>query len=128
AAFRGRECRDGHHPRKEDPCGRYRRTLRGVRSTGIGRDGRGRRRGNEISVRGKGGLAIYRDLSEIPDAVRPSVVTIGVFDGVHRGHQALLRKVVTEAESRKATPVVVTFDRHPLAVIQPGAEPPLITT
>jgi len=60
--------------------------------------------------------------------MRPMVVSIGVFDGVHRGHQALMRTVVEKAAELNATPVVVTFNRHPLAVIAPGSEPPLITT
>jgi riboflavin kinase / FMN adenylyltransferase len=55
-------------------------------------------------------------------------VSIGVFDGVHRGHQALMRTVIDKAAELDATPVVVTFSRHPLAIIAPGSEPPLITT
>lgn len=79
-------------------------------------------------MRRVGELTIYEGIDEIPPGFGPSVVTIGVFDGVHRGHQALMRKVIEEARARDATPVVVTFDRHPLAVIRPGAEPPLLTT
>jgi riboflavin kinase/FMN adenylyltransferase len=57
-----------------------------------------------------------------------TVVTVGVFDGVHKGHQALMRTVVEKARELDATPAVLTFDRHPLEVIAPGKEPPLITT
>lgn len=57
-----------------------------------------------------------------------AAVTIGVFDGVHRGHQALMRTVVEKARQLHATPVVVTFDRHPLEVLAPGRAPALITT
>jgi riboflavin kinase / FMN adenylyltransferase len=74
------------------------------------------------------GIVLYNGLDEVPAAIRPTVATIGVFDGVHRGHQALMRTVVEKATELNATPVVVTFDRHPLAVIAPGNEPPLITT
>jgi riboflavin kinase/FMN adenylyltransferase len=75
-----------------------------------------------------GGIVLYHGLDEVPAAIRPAVVSIGVFDGVHRGHQALMRTVIEKAASLNATPAVVTFSRHPLAVIAPGSEPPLITT
>jgi riboflavin kinase/FMN adenylyltransferase len=74
------------------------------------------------------GIVVFRGLDEVPSSIRPTVVSIGVFDGVHRGHQALMRTVLDEAHELNATPVVVTFDRHPLAVISPGNEPPQITT
>jgi len=74
------------------------------------------------------GIALYNGLAAVPPAVRPAVVSIGVFDGVHKGHQALMRTVIDKATELNATPVVVTFNRHPLAVIAPGSEPPLITT
>ena len=64
----------------------------------------------------------------MPSGFGPSAVTIGVFDGVHRGHQALMRTVVERAHEASAQAVVVTFDRHPLEVIAPGREPRLITT
>jgi len=74
------------------------------------------------------GIVLYHGLDEVPPGIRPTVVSIGVFDGVHRGHQALMRTVIEKATELNATPVVVTFNRHPLAVIAPGSEPPLITT
>lgn len=60
-----------------------------------------------------------------PDAVAPaaSVVTIGVFDGVHRGHQTIVGRAVRQAEERAIRSAVVTFDRHPMEVIRPGTEP-----
>jgi riboflavin kinase/FMN adenylyltransferase len=51
-----------------------------------------------------------------------------MFDGVHRGHRALLERVAAEAAARGVPAAVVTFDRHPLAVLRPGSEPPLLTT
>jgi riboflavin kinase/FMN adenylyltransferase len=79
-------------------------------------------------VRRDDGVTVWRDLGEVPASARPVVCTIGVFDGVHRGHRALVREVVSRAAELDATPVVVTFDRHPLEVIAPDKAPPLITT
>jgi riboflavin kinase/FMN adenylyltransferase len=67
-------------------------------------------------------------LASVPADVRPSVATVGVFDGVHRGHQMLIQKVVDEARARSASSVVVTFDRHPLELLSPKDAPELITT
>ena len=55
------------------------------------------------------------------------VLGMGTLDGVHLGHQALLRRVRERAVSLGATPAVVTFARHPLEVVRPGQAPPLIT-
>ncbi|MBN1586661.1 MAG: riboflavin biosynthesis protein RibF [Candidatus Omnitrophica bacterium] len=51
------------------------------------------------------------------------VLTLGVFDGVHRGHQALLSRVVGEARACGGTPAVLTFAPHPLSVLRPGDSP-----
>jgi riboflavin kinase / FMN adenylyltransferase len=53
----------------------------------------------------------------------PSVVTIGNFDGVHRGHRVLLRRAVDAAHEAGVRSVAVTFDPHPAAVLRPGTEP-----
>ena len=58
----------------------------------------------------------------------PSVVAIGFFDGVHRGHQSLIARTLKIASERDARAVVVTFDRHPMEVVNPGARPPLLMT
>lgn len=73
-------------------------------------------------------MKVAHGIEDLPPGVKPAVATIGNFDGVHRGHQALIRKVLEVARETGATPVVVTFDRHPLAVIAPEKAPPLITT
>ncbi len=57
-----------------------------------------------------------------------SVVTVGFFDGVHLGHQAVFARVVAEAAHRGVGSVAVTFDRHPREVLAPGTEPRLMTT
>jgi riboflavin kinase/FMN adenylyltransferase len=67
-------------------------------------------------------------LAAVPAGHGPSVVTVGMFDGVHRGHRALLDRVAAEAAARGLPAGAVTFDRHPLEVLAPPARPPLLTT
>ena len=63
-----------------------------------------------------------------PERTEPCVLVLGMFDGVHRGHQALFLRA-RELAARDALPVTVcTFEPHPLAVIRPGKQPPLLTT
>jgi riboflavin kinase/FMN adenylyltransferase len=59
---------------------------------------------------------------------RPTVLTLGVFDGLHVGHQLVMRTVVERAHERNAVPTVVTFDPHPRAVLHPESAPPLLQT
>lgn len=58
----------------------------------------------------------------------PSVVSIGFFDGVHRGHQSIIRRAVRQAQDSSVRSVVVTFDRHPMEVVNPGTQPKLLMT
>lgn len=57
-----------------------------------------------------------------------SVVTVGSFDGVHRGHHAVLQRMASRAAEHDRATVLVTFDPHPLEVVNPSAAPMLITT
>ncbi|MDQ3286346.1 MAG: bifunctional riboflavin kinase/FAD synthetase [Actinomycetota bacterium] len=59
--------------------------------------------------------------------VGPVVVALGNFDGVHLGHQVVVRRAVEEARSRGMRAVAVTFNPHPRAVLRPGSEPKLLT-
>ncbi|MEP7034555.1 MAG: bifunctional riboflavin kinase/FAD synthetase [Actinomycetota bacterium] len=70
----------------------------------------------------------WTDLSQIPPGYGPSVVTLGNFDGVHRGHRAVLSTVVEQAATRGAKAVAVTFDPHPLALLHPERALQMITS
>jgi len=59
---------------------------------------------------------------------RPTVLTLGVFDGLHLGHQLIMRTVVERARETGAVPTVITFDPHPRAVLHPESAPPLLQT
>jgi riboflavin kinase / FMN adenylyltransferase len=69
---------------------------------------------------------IVSGLGELERA--PSVVSIGFFDGVHRGHQTIIRRAVRKAGVTGLRSVVVTFDRHPMEVVNPGSQPALLMT
>ncbi|WP_374969841.1 bifunctional riboflavin kinase/FAD synthetase [Terrabacter sp. BE26] len=62
-------------------------------------------------------------LDDIPADLGRTVVTLGNFDGVHRGHREVLSRVVREAAERGAVPVAVTFEPHPIAVLYPERAP-----
>jgi len=64
----------------------------------------------------------------LPSDGRGSVVTVGTFDGVHRGHWEVLREVRRQADALDARGVLVTFDPHPLRIVRPESAPPLLTT
>jgi riboflavin kinase / FMN adenylyltransferase len=72
-------------------------------------------------------MQILQGVSSLP-VDGPSSVTIGFFDGVHLGHQAVIRRAVELAGEHAVHPTVVTFDRHPLQTLSPGKVPPLLTT
>ncbi|MCA1575201.1 MAG: bifunctional riboflavin kinase/FAD synthetase, partial [Acidobacteria bacterium] len=62
------------------------------------------------------------------DIQRPTVLTLGVFDGLHLGHQLIMRTVVERSRALGAVPTVITFDPHPRAVLHPQTSPPLLQT
>jgi len=68
-------------------------------------------------------MDFFEDLSEIPADFGPSAVTIGKFDGVHLGHRAVIATLESVARDARLVSTVVTFDRHPLAVISPATIP-----
>jgi riboflavin kinase/FMN adenylyltransferase len=74
------------------------------------------------------GVETWRGIDATPADWPASVVAIGVFDGVHRGHAALIGTAVAEAERRGVRSVVVTFDPHPTAVVAPQAVPKQLTS
>ncbi|MFM9373072.1 bifunctional riboflavin kinase/FAD synthetase [Streptomyces sp. Da 82-17] len=68
----------------------------------------------------------WRGLEDIPEDWGRSVVTIGSYDGVHRGHQLIIGRAVERARELGVPAVVVTFDPHPSEVVRPGSHPPLL--
>ncbi|HLA82507.1 MAG TPA: bifunctional riboflavin kinase/FAD synthetase [Thermoleophilia bacterium] len=74
-------------------------------------------------------MNVYRDLADVPEpGNRGRVVAIGVFDGVHRGHQRIIRAAAEVGREIGATVSVVTFEPHPEAVLRPRPAPRLLTT
>lgn len=72
-------------------------------------------------------MKIFHDL-ENASIQRPTVLTLGVFDGLHLGHQRIMQTVVERAAAIDAVPTAITFDPHPRAVIHPASAPPLLQT
>lgn len=73
-------------------------------------------------------MPVLRSIAEMAGVPGPVFLAIGVFDGVHRGHQALIRRCIANAAASGGTPVVVTFDPHPMKVLQPETAPRLLTS
>ncbi len=71
-------------------------------------------------------MRIARDLTELAAPGPGSVVSIGFYDGVHLGHQALISSVLDRAAAAGLTTTVVTFDRHPAQVLRPESAPLLL--
>src|SRR4051812_14025320 len=72
-------------------------------------------------------MKIFHDL-ENAKIVKPTVLTLGVFDGLHLGHQAIMAKVVERARATGSIATAITFDPHPRTVLHPESAPPLLQT
>jgi riboflavin kinase / FMN adenylyltransferase len=70
----------------------------------------------------------WQGLDDVPDGWGPSVVTIGNFDGVHRGHQRVVGRATEIAAELGLPVVVITFDPHPDEVVRPGSHPPFLSS
>ena len=73
-------------------------------------------------------VIVLRDGDAVPPQARGAAVAVGVFDGVHRGHQALLGALRATAQRSGISAGVVTFDRHPAVVVRPDSAPRLLTS
>jgi riboflavin kinase/FMN adenylyltransferase len=71
-------------------------------------------------------VRIVHNLSELSQARRRVCLAIGFFDGVHLGHQQIIRRTTSEARQHEALALIVTFDCHPNSVVAPDRSPPLI--
>src|SRR2546428_242557 len=71
-------------------------------------------------------MKLLQAASELPHGDRRVCVALGVFDGVHLGHQQVIRQALADAAQHEGWSVVLTFDRHPNAVVAPDRVPPLI--
>src|SRR6185436_13693619 len=72
-------------------------------------------------------MEILRSIPELSRLPGPLFLAIGVFDGVHLGHQKVISTSADHAKSENGTPVVVTFDPHPMKVLRPQGAPHLLT-
>ena len=70
-------------------------------------------------------MEIYRELDKIPH-FNDSVITIGTFDGCHRGHQDIIKKVIYNSELNGSNSILVTFEPHPRHVLQPEVKLPIL--
>lgn len=71
-------------------------------------------------------MKVIRAANELRNGHRKVCVAIGVFDGVHLGHQQIIRQTVADARQHDALALVVTFDKHPSAIVAPDRVPPQI--
>src|SRR5450432_1984961 len=71
-------------------------------------------------------MKIIHTATELASGSRKVCLAIGVFDGVHLGHQQIIRQTIADAHQHNAIALVLTFDRHPSAIVAPDRVPPLI--
>uniref|UniRef100_A0A7C4VZI2 Riboflavin biosynthesis protein n=1 Tax=Desulfatirhabdium butyrativorans TaxID=340467 RepID=A0A7C4VZI2_9BACT len=72
-------------------------------------------------------MRVHNKLTKISSPFPNAVVTIGNFDGVHLGHQALFHEVIEKADAIGGTSVAITFEPHPIRVLKGNGDPPLLT-
>jgi riboflavin kinase/FMN adenylyltransferase len=68
------------------------------------------------------------DESGLPPYVKGAIITVGTFDGVHRGHRDVIERLVARSHALKIPSVLITFEPHPLEIVNPSAAPLLLTT
>ena len=71
---------------------------------------------------------VLRSISDFAKIRGPVVLAAGVFDGFHLGHRAVIERAVADARAVGGTPIVMTFDPHPAAILRPENAPPLLTS
>lgn len=72
-------------------------------------------------------MKLFRKLTEFPESLRGGAMTIGNFDGVHRGHSAIITQLKRFASQLNAAAIVFTFDPHPVRLLRPDQTPPPLT-
>ncbi len=72
-------------------------------------------------------MQLIRDLAELPNELRGGAITIGNFDGVHRGHAFVVKRLLQRAGEVGGAAVVFTFDPHPVRLLRPNEAPPPLT-
>ena len=73
-------------------------------------------------------MITIKNLDSVPALKSPLILTIGNFDGLHRGHKKVIRKVIARARELGGTPALMTFEPHPRSYLHPENSPPLILT
>jgi len=72
-------------------------------------------------------MQVFHKLEEVPPQIGPTIVSVGNFDGVHRAHQEVVRRMAERAHSLGGKAVVVTFEPHPFRILRPDVAPKLLT-
>lgn len=73
-------------------------------------------------------MRIATNLADLKHATKPIVLAAGAFDGVHRGHRAVIETAIADAKQRGGEAWALTFDPHPLRILQPASAPPMLTS
>ena len=72
-------------------------------------------------------MKLYRKLADFPDSLKGGALTIGNFDGVHRGHATIVQQLKQFADELEGAAIVFTFDPHPVRILRPEKAPPPLT-